>query len=188
MAVEFTVDFDEGYLRRNQGRVDVLDFNWPHHDYYHDDAAIMERQMRSFVGNLQLARDLGYKVVWTAHNLYPHNRTHQDLDHQCRLALCQIATAVIAHCTAAAGAVAQTFGRTDQLFIIPHGHFIGVYPRTLSRETARTQLGVPMGAFAYGFFGSIQPYKGIESLIDGSRTCLGTTPGSLSLAAVQPTT
>jgi beta-1,4-mannosyltransferase len=167
VAVEFTVDFDEDYLRRNRGRVDVLHFNWPHHDYYHDDAAIMERRMRVFIGNLQLARDLGYKVVWTAHNLYPHNRTHQDLDHECRLALCRIATAVIAHCTAAAGAVASTFGRADRLFTIPHGNFIDVYQGVLGREAARAALGVPAGAFAYGFFGSIQPYKGVEALIDG---------------------
>jgi glycosyltransferase involved in cell wall biosynthesis len=116
---------------------------------------------------LELARELGYKVVWTAHNLYPHNRTHQALDHECRLALCRLTTAVIAHCETAAGAVRQAFGRQDGLFIIPHGHFIDVYPTLFSREEARSQLGLPADAFAYGFFGSIQPYKGFESLIDG---------------------
>lgn len=167
VEVEFTIDFDEGYLRRNRGRIDVLHFNWPHHDYYHDDAAIMGRQMRTFVGNLALARELGYKVVWTAHNLYPHNRTHQDLDHECRLALCQLCTGIIAHCEAAAGAVRQAFGRKDRMFIIPHGNFIDVYPTLYTRAAARAELGVPAGAFAYGFFGSIQPYKGVEALIDG---------------------
>lgn len=166
VAIEFTIACGADYLYRNQGRIDVLHFNWPHHDYYHADAAIMERRMAAFVGDLQLARGLGYKVVWTAHNLYPHNRTHQAIDHRCRLALCDLATAVIAHCEVAAGAVRQTFGRTERLFVIPHGHFIDVYPTLFSREAARVQLGVPADAFAYGFFGSIQPYKGIESLID----------------------
>ena len=78
VEVEFTLPFDEDYLRRNQGRIDILHFNWPHHDYYHDDAALMEQRMQAFVGNLELARELGYKVVWTAHNLYPHDRTHHE--------------------------------------------------------------------------------------------------------------
>jgi glycosyltransferase involved in cell wall biosynthesis len=126
----------------------------------------MTRQMREFVGRLELARELGYKVVWTAHNLYPHNRTHQEIDHACRLEICRLATAVIAHCAVAADGVRRTFGRTHDLFVIPHGHFIGVYPDQITREQARAALGVPAAAFAYGFFGSIQPYKGVEQLID----------------------
>jgi beta-1,4-mannosyltransferase len=172
-AVEFAVDFDEEYLRRNRGRVDVLHFNWPHYDYYDDDAATMERRMRAFVGNMELARELGYKLVWTAHNLYPHNRTHREIDHRCRLELCRLATAVITHCDVAAEAVRQTFGREHPLFVIPHGHFIGVYPDWITRESARAALGVPAGAFAYGFFGSIQPYKGIEPLMDSFRRLPG---------------
>ena len=165
VEVEFTIAFDEAHLRQNRGRVDVLHFNWPHYDYYHDDAAIMTRQMREFVRCLELARELGYKVVWTAHNLYPHNRTHQDIDHICRLELCRLATAVIAHCEVAAAGVRGAFGRTHDLFVIPHGHFIGVYPDLVTRAQARDLLGVPDSAFAYGFFGSIQPYKGVEDLI-----------------------
>ena len=49
---------------------------------------------------------------------------------------------------------------------IPHGHFIDVYPAPYSREAARAQLGVPREAFVYGFFGNLQPYKGVENLID----------------------
>jgi glycosyltransferase involved in cell wall biosynthesis len=173
VAVEYAVDFDEGYLRRNRGRVDVLHFNWPHYDYYHDDAAVMERQMGAFVRHVELARELGYKVVWTAHNLYPHNPTHREIDHQCRLEICRLATAIIAHCDVAADALRRTFGRTRNLFVVPHGHFIGVYPDWVTREEARAMLGVSADAFAYGFFGSIQPYKGIESLIDAFRRLPG---------------
>jgi glycosyltransferase involved in cell wall biosynthesis len=167
--VEFTIKFDEAYLQRNRGRVDVLHFNWPHFDYYDDDATIMTRQMRAFVRRLELARELGYKVVWTAHNLYPHNRIHQDIDHLCRLEICRLATAVIAHCEVAADAIRRTFDRSRALFVIPHGHFIGVYTNPLTRTQARALLGVPAEAFAYGFFGSIQPYKGVEQLIDSFR-------------------
>lgn len=169
IACEFARRLDEEYLRDNRGRLDVLHLNWPHYDYYHDDATEMTRRMEAFVGRLALARELGYKIVWTAHNLYPHNRRHRDIDHRCRLAICRLATAVIAHCRVAAEAVRRTFGREENLFVVPHGHFIGVYPDLFTRARARAKLGVPASAFAYGFFGSIQPYKGVEHLIDSFR-------------------
>jgi beta-1,4-mannosyltransferase len=166
VAVEFALAFDEDFLRRNRGQYDVLHLNWPHVEYHHDDAAIMEQRMRVFVERLRLARELGYTLVWTAHNLYPHNRMHQEIDHECRLALCRYASAIIAHCEVAAAELRDTFGRTENVFVIPHGHFIGVYPDTLTRAEARAQVGLPLEAFVYGFFGSIQPYKGVERLLE----------------------
>ena len=166
---EFALRMDEEYLRENRERLDVIHLNWPHFAYYHDDATEMARRLDAFITRLELARDLGYKFVWTAHNLYPHNRRHQDIDHRARLAICRLATAVIAHCDVAAEEVRRTFGRTENLFVIPHGNFIGVYPEQLTPAQARAELGVPNDAFAYGFFGSIQPYKGVEQLIDSFR-------------------
>ena len=164
--VEYSVDYSPEYLRRNQGRIDVLHWQWPHHDYYHDDAEIMQRQMEDLVASLELARELGYKVVWTAHNIYPHNRTHQAIDHEFRLHLCRLATAIIAHCEVNADGVRRAFGRSHDLFIIPHGHFIAVYPDQFSRSECRSELGVPESDFVYGFIGGILPYKGIEEFAD----------------------
>lgn len=166
IAVEFSVTFDEPYLEANRGRIDVLHFNWPHYIYYDDDGGKMRARMERFVARLELARRLGYKLVWTAHNVYPHNRRHQPIDHDCRLALCRLATAVIAHCEVARDEVARRFGRPDRVFVIPHGNFIGVYARFGSRAAARAHLGVPERAFGYAFFGGLMPYKGIEGLVD----------------------
>ena len=174
VEVEFARDFDENYLRANQRRVDVVHLNWLQLEYYDDDARAMSGRMRDFVDRLGLARDLGYGLVWTAHNLYPHLRTHQSIDHEARLATCRLATAVIAHCEVAADEVRRAFGRTSGLFVIPHGHFVGAYPDLYTREQARAALGVPDGAFVYGLFaGNLRPYKGIEHLIDTFRRLAG---------------
>jgi glycosyltransferase involved in cell wall biosynthesis len=165
VEVEFQAAVDEEHLRQNRGRIDVLHLNWPHYDYYHEDGAEMRARMQRFVARLELARELGYKLVWTAHNIYPHNRRHQQIDHDCRLEICRLATAVIAHCEAARDGVARQFGRTHGLFVIPHGNFVDVYARTETRAEAREVLGLPERAFAYGFFGGLMPYKGIEELI-----------------------
>jgi glycosyltransferase involved in cell wall biosynthesis len=163
---DFVVDLDEAFIRANQGKYDVLHLNWPHYFYYDDDHAVMERQLGEFIALLELAIELGYKIVWTAHNLYPHNQRHKDLDHIGRLAMCRLARSIISHCRYAEQAVRDTFGRTERMFLTPHGNFIDVYPDLLTRETARAQLGIPESDFVYGSFGSIQPYKGIEALIE----------------------
>jgi glycosyltransferase involved in cell wall biosynthesis len=176
VAVEFTMPFDADYLRQNQGRIHILQLNWPQLIYYHDDAQVMRRQMHDFVRNMELARELGYKLIWTAHNLYPHNRKHHEIDRECRYEICRLATAIIAHCDAAAKEIQQHFGRSHNVFVIPHGNYLGVYTNPLTREQARAQLGVPVDAFVYGLYGNIRPYKGIEGLIDTFHRLPGEDP------------
>ncbi len=165
VRVEYTRDYSPEYLRRNSGRIQVLHFHWPHHDYFHPERYIMEERMRGMVASLELARELGYKIVWTAHNIYPHNRLHRSIDHEFRLEICRLADAIIAHCPVNAQGLKECFGRSRRVFIIPHGHFIDVYRTDFSRRRARRELEVPQDVFAYGFIGGILPYKGIEELI-----------------------
>jgi glycosyltransferase involved in cell wall biosynthesis len=107
------------------------------------------------------------------HNLYPHDRRYRLLDHLCRLALCLLCHAVIVHCAYAKSLVAKHFGRKKGVYLIPHGHFIGVYPSEISRKQARQELGIPESHFVYLFFGSIQPYKGIGVLVEAFSTLEG---------------
>ena len=165
VGCEFTIDIGEEYLRRNQGRIQVLHLNWPHFDYFHEDAGTMQLQMLRFVKYLELARELGYRLVWTAQNIYPHNTQHRAIDHECRLAICRLATAIIVHCDFARRELMRNFGRVKNVFVIPHGHYHGIYSQPGTREEVRVRLGVPQDAFVYGFFGSFQPYKGIEGML-----------------------
>ena len=160
VEVTFVDDFSEAFLYRNRGHLDVLHHHWPHHDYYDDDAGIMRQQMRAFVRSMELARELGYKLVWTAHNIYPHNRRHQAIDHECRLEICRLATAIIAHCDVAASNVRTTFQRTRNLFIIPHPHFIGIYPDTVTREQLAPPSACPPLLSPTGFLAASCPTRG----------------------------
>lgn len=157
---------NETWLRANRGAIDVLHLNWLHYMYHADDLAERVDRCAELVSNLALARALGYKIVWTVHNLYPHESAHFSLDRLGRLALTHLATAVIVHCNHARGLVQQHFHRTDNVFAIPHGHFIDAYPNTLSRAEARQQLGIAADRFVYFFFGNVRPYKGLEQLLE----------------------
>ena len=170
VEVEYVLDHSEAWLRANADRFDVMHWHWPSHEYS-DPASRSEtqRRMSRFVGELRLARTLGMNVVWTAHNLYPHDRTHHDIDVAFRRALVEIATAIISHCDASAEAVRREFHPAAPIFVVPHGNFIDVLPPTISRAEERDALGIPDDAFVYGFIGNLLPYKGLEELIDAFR-------------------
>lgn len=159
-------EFSEAWVRANQGVVDVLHLNWPHILYDAPDLAGRVARASELVSNLALARSLGYKIVWTVHNLYPHESASPELDRLMRLALTHLCTALIVHCNQARRLVQRHFHRTQNLFTIPHGHFIDAYPNSLSRSAARQQLGISEENFVYLFFGNVRPYKGCELLLE----------------------
>ncbi|HVA86275.1 MAG TPA: glycosyltransferase [Candidatus Saccharimonadales bacterium] len=165
VQVRFETAFDEAWLGQHVGLIDVLHLHWPSHQYRGPDDATTEGQMRRMVERLGLARELGYRVVWTAHNIYPHDRTYADIDRRFRLELGQAADSIIAHCELAADAVRREFEPTARIFVIPHGNFIGVLEATVTREEARAAAGIGPDDFVYGFIGNLLPYKGLEELI-----------------------
>ena len=166
MVAGYDEQLNEQWLRANRATVDVLHLNWPHYMYFAADLADSVTRCAAFISNLALARALGYKIVWTVHNLYPHDRVHFSLDRLARLALTQLTTAIITHCEYARTLVQQHFHCTDNVFVIPHGHFIDVYPNTISRSAARRRLGIATDQFVYLFFGNVRAYKGLENLLE----------------------
>lgn len=159
-------ELTKAWLHANQGHVDFLHLNWPHHLYDAPDLASRVVRCAEVIDNLTLARTLGYKLIWTVHNLYPHDSENRELDHLARLAITQLATAVIVHCQHARDLVKEHFYRTEGLFVIPHGHFIDPYPNTLNRAEARRQLGIGADRFVFLSFGNVRRYKGWETLVE----------------------
>jgi beta-1,4-mannosyltransferase len=163
---EPSLTLDPAWVRAQHGRVQVLHLNWLHRFYQDPDPAVRRQRFRRFVAALILARRLGYRLVWTAHNLYPHEQHDPLLDRRMRRLVCMLAHAVIAHCRQAAALLAEHFGRRRGVYIIPHGHFADVYPNTIGREVARAALDLPADAYVYLYFGNIRAYKGVEHLLD----------------------
>jgi beta-1,4-mannosyltransferase len=158
-------ELTEDWLRENRGSIDVLHIHWPHALYKAPGPAARVSRCRDVIRCLARARSLGYKVVWTVHNLYPHESPSPELDEQARLAITQLATAVIVHCEKARVCVRDQFFREDGVFVIPHGHFMDAYPNIVTRPEARERLGIPDGCFTYVYFGNVRPYKGLERLL-----------------------
>ena len=154
------------WLFQNQGRIEILHLNWPHYMYDEPDLGDRLACCAQAIDNLALARTLGYKIVWTVHNLYPHESGSRDLDHLARIAITHLADALICHCNHARELVRIHFHRTEGVFVIPHGNFIEPYPNIISRGDARRQLGLTDDNFVYFNFGNVRRYKGIERLLE----------------------
>lgn len=166
MIAGYARDLDEPWPVEGWDSVDVLHLHWPDSVFKAPDLSTRISRCAKLVDRLAKSRSLGLKVVWTVHNLYPHESPSPDLDHLAQLAVARVATALIVHCEKARALVKEHFFRQDGVFVIPHGHFMDAYPNTVTREGARRCLGIPEDRFVYLFFGNVRPYKGLEQLLE----------------------
>ncbi len=154
------------WLRSHRDSFDVLHLHWPSGLYHGGNLEETTRRCAAMIDALSFARSLGYKVVWTMHNLYPHDSATRDLDHLARLGITACASAVIVHCQHARDLLARQFHRRECVFLAPHGHFCDAYPNSVGRQEARTRFGFDDRHFVYLFFGNIRANKGVDHLIE----------------------
>ena len=148
---------------------DTIHLHWPSFLYYLPSSRWRSLvQLFRFVAIVLLLRARGVRVFWTAHNLYPHDGGKQEWMHRvARRVLVAISERIFAHGPTAARLVSAEFSvPASRLSVIPHGHWVGVYPNTIRPEEARQKLGLPNAAKLLLFFGQCKPYKGLESLIE----------------------
>lgn len=115
---------------------------------------------------LSAAHMAGLRVVWTAHNVLPHEPVFDD-DVAARKVLASRADAVIALSPHGAQEVVERFG-ARRVTVISHGP-LELPPSPSGRESARCALNVGARP-CFAFFGNIRPYKGLETLIGAAAT------------------
>lgn len=160
-VVEFSI------LRLVFGRHDVWHIHWPDAILNLPWRWLVRPLVYTFRLLLRLARRKGTKVVWTVHNLRAHDGRFPDLE-------ARLWRDLLAHLD---GYIALTEGgRLTALerhpalgdrpgFVIPHGHYRAAYPDTLTRDEARSRLGLPPDARVLLWLGQIRPYKNLPHLI-----------------------
>jgi beta-1,4-mannosyltransferase len=115
--------------------------------------------------SLAWMRLLGYRIIWTVHNVLPHE-TQTDDDAAVAKKLAESASALILH-SESIKAPLENLGITmEHAIVIPQGNYVGLYGSRPDRETSRTIVGVRDPGRVVLFFGLIRPYKGIAELIE----------------------
>lgn len=160
-------DLSGRWLSHQRGSANYLHLNWPSFHYQNKSAMVSLVKFCRFAILLIYARLCGLQLLWTAHNLYPHDDNRVPGLHWLgRRLVIFLSHKIFVHGTYAAATVAREFaGAANKLTVIPHGHWIDYYPNTLSREAARARLGIPSDQTVFLFVGLCKQYKNLEYLI-----------------------
>lgn len=123
------------------------------------------RQARLVVGIVWL-RLRGIRVVWTVHNLAPHEPVRPRLECLLGRVVSRLADRVIAHSRYAGSRIQARWGRAAPVVVIPHPNYSDVFPADLRpRREIRRRMGLPEDAFVFLAFGQVRPYKRLPQLV-----------------------
>ncbi len=131
------------------------------------DAGDAARRVARVAQALGAFRAAGGRLVWTVHNVLPHDTVHHEAEVLLARALAEHATVVHVLSEATPEATAP-FYRLDpeRVVCIPHASYLGAYPDRIGRADARRRLGLAAGDKVLLTLGQIRPYKGLARLVD----------------------
>jgi beta-1,4-mannosyltransferase len=162
------------WLWRARSSVTFLHFHWPESYYRYARGwpslrPVLSRvKLALFALRLATARLLGYRLVWTVHQVYPHELVDPALDRRAARLLGRACHLLVAHDQATAAQVRSKLALQlgpDRLAVVPHGSYIGVYPNGRARDVVRDELGLPENSFVFLCFGELRAYKEIDLLL-----------------------
>jgi len=144
----------------------VIHLQW-HHIYFRS-KWLPEAMLRTglFFGQWLMLRLLGVRFVWTVHNLVNHERYQVGWElFACRL-LARLVDRIVVHCKAVSSTVSAAYRVSpEKIRVVPHGHYVDWYPPSLSRDEARSKLGLANDHRIFLFFGQVRHYKGLDRLL-----------------------
>jgi glycosyltransferase involved in cell wall biosynthesis len=154
-----------GWLEAHAGCVDLIHLHWPESHYQFPNPAYSFLKWLYLIRRLKAAERLGYRIVWTVHNLEAHDRRYGVLDRMVRRHLLQRAGIILLG-EGALAALERRFGTTpaQPSTVIPHGHYLGCYGESLDPVRCRKTVGLPLDKKVYLFFGTMRYYKGVDEL------------------------
>jgi glycosyltransferase involved in cell wall biosynthesis len=106
---------------------------------------------------LETLRIFKFKIVWTAHNLLPHEKTFRD-DIRVVLDLAKkVDIIIMLNSSVADDLIDLNHDLKDKIQVIPQGNYIKYYD--FQHKLSNSDKTI------YGFVGKIRPYKGLHDLI-----------------------
>jgi beta-1,4-mannosyltransferase len=123
------------------------------------------RWLFSHLRKLLFLKSRKYQFVWTVHNSISHECASPFIEKSFRWFIAKLCDDIVVMSEFSRSELAQLYGRTKQVHVIPHGNYIGVYSNQISRTEARCRLGIDPNQAVLLHLGMIRRYKGIDHLI-----------------------
>jgi beta-1,4-mannosyltransferase len=165
---------DFSFGRALSQHYDVLHIHWP-------DLHLHARSsLRAMAKHARLALLFAFmrlrktRIVWTLHNLKPHERHVRLGELLFPIWFPRLCTHVIALSNSGLESARELYPalRDKAAAVIPHGHYRDAYGSPLPRASCRQQLGLK-NCFTFLFFGNIRPYKNVPRLIEAFKALPG---------------
>ncbi|MVW79798.1 glycosyltransferase [Bordetella sp. 02P26C-1] len=121
---------------------------------------------RNYIKRLQAYRDVGGKIVWTFHNLIPHECNFRQTVRRLRKELGQLSDLVLVHNVASIAEILnQTeLADTSRIRVLPHPAYLDVYePAEKTISLAGSTPALPRTLVC---FGMVREYKNLPKLFD----------------------
>lgn len=144
-------------------------------------------RVADFIEQLRQLKTEGVQVIWTVHNRLPHRCEYPKAEVSLRTELAELADVVHIMTPETPAEVRDLFTLPDdRLLLAPHPSYVGAYPMHYDRSLVRFEMGFERDEFVVGLIGSIQPYKGVDELIDAVADPDTLAPGIRVLVAGVP--
>ncbi|MFV0316097.1 MAG: glycosyltransferase [Microthrixaceae bacterium] len=147
-------------LDRALERIDLYHLHWPEWLAFDDPAA--------HAAAIQALARHRIPVVWTAHNLTPHDKNPEVYDGIYQR-WAEHVDAVIHHSAFARDLMTRRyrFGAHTTHHVIPHGHFGGLYPSAQTpRDLAEERLGLSPSRLRVGILGAPRIERDVSGFLD----------------------
>ncbi|RCK69134.1 hypothetical protein DT076_12375 [Desertihabitans brevis] len=120
------------------------------------------RMLNGLLARVDRFRDDGGKVVWTVHNVYPHDAVHLEEELSLQQGIADRSDAVHVMSEATVEAMRGVLSMdSSRVVVSPHPSYVGAYPDLVSRAEARGMLGIADDEVVFVVFGALKRYKGL---------------------------
>lgn len=146
-----------------------------------------DRRVAAAAATLDRARQAGWAIAWTVHNILPHDAALPEAEAHLRRTIVDRADLVHVMTASTAELAAPLYRIPPERTVhVPLPSFRGAYADIVSRSAARFSLGLPGDARVISLVGGLRPYKGLDLLLDGFDRALTAHPDLHLLIAGLP--
>lgn len=148
-------------------KFDIVHVHWP--DGYVDQPKPLKAIQRAILllTMMSIAKLKGARLVWTAHNLKPHDAHHPKFSQHFLTQFLKLCNGLIFLTAEGKNSFLQHYPAEKNMpcAIVPHGHYRNSYPAAINEVQAKAELGLVTDKKILLFMGMVKPYKNCDALI-----------------------
>ncbi|KAA5825587.1 hypothetical protein FPF71_06680 [Algibacter amylolyticus] len=144
---------------------DILHLQWPESLYKFGDFSLFGDAQKSIQDRLTFFKKNGVYIIWTIHNIQPHDSKDNLKDAAIYNLFIEFSDLIVHHGNTSIELMNNNWkGLKDKKHIVcPHGDYSIQY-KSISKEKARNELGLPLDKKILMHFGYLRGYKGYNQL------------------------